>query len=97
MALIGPEELTEQIIGGAIEVHRALGPGLLESAYRCCLMQELKLRGYAVQVEVDVPISTPSSKTGSVVSNANLSPSPSSPWLRASVVKILFLQGINAI
>lgn len=38
------EELTEQIIGAAIEVHKALGPGLLESAYETCLCHELSLR-----------------------------------------------------
>ena len=37
-------ELTEQIIGAAIEVHRSLGPGLLESAYQECLCRELSLR-----------------------------------------------------
>ena len=37
-------EITEAIIGGAIEVHRALGPGLLESAYEECLARELDLR-----------------------------------------------------
>ena len=56
MALIGHEATTEQIIGGAIEVHRALGPGLLESAYRRCLMQELRLREVAVEAEVPVPL-----------------------------------------
>jgi len=50
------EELTEQIIGAAIEVHRALGPGLLESAYKICLMQELTLRGLSFQSEVALPI-----------------------------------------
>ncbi len=39
------EELTEQIIGAAIEVHKALGPGLLESVYEECLCHELHLRG----------------------------------------------------
>ncbi|MCE9557242.1 MAG: GxxExxY protein [Planctomycetes bacterium] len=38
------EELTENIIGAAIEVHKALGPGLLESAYEACLCHELSLR-----------------------------------------------------
>jgi GxxExxY protein len=47
-------ELTEQIIGGAIEVHRHLGPGLLESAYRTCLVHELRLRD--LQVTTEVPI-----------------------------------------
>ena len=39
------DPLTGQIIGAAIEVHRALGPGLLESAYEACLSYELRLRG----------------------------------------------------
>jgi GxxExxY protein len=38
-------QITETIIGAAIEVHRALGPGLLESAYEECLCRELELRG----------------------------------------------------
>src|SRR5262249_33056591 len=38
------DELTEKIIGGAIEVHQALGPGLLESVYEECLAVELELR-----------------------------------------------------
>jgi len=38
-------EMTEAIIGGAIEVHKALGPGLLESVYEECLAVELQLRG----------------------------------------------------
>ena len=48
------EELTEQIIGAAIEVHRHLGPGLLESAYRACLVHELRLRD--LQVSTEIPI-----------------------------------------
>lgn len=50
------EQLTEQIIGAAIEVHRHLGPGLLESAYRKCMVRELELRGLEVQAEVPLPI-----------------------------------------
>lgn len=38
------DQLSKQIIGAAIEVHRALGPGLLESAYEACLSHELSLR-----------------------------------------------------
>jgi hypothetical protein len=38
------EQLTEQVIGAAIEVHRELGPGLMESAYEECLCHELHLR-----------------------------------------------------
>ena len=40
------EQLTEQIIGAAMEVHRELGPGLLESAYEECVCHELHLRGF---------------------------------------------------
>lgn len=39
------DDLTATIIGAAIKVHRALGPGLLESAYRACLMYELEKHG----------------------------------------------------
>ena len=48
--------LTEKVIGCAIEVHRALGPGLLESAYQHCLVHELRLGGIAFQAEVAVPV-----------------------------------------
>ncbi len=41
--------LTQGIIGAAIEVHRALGPGLMESAYEACLAFELQQRGMAVE------------------------------------------------
>lgn len=39
------DPLTREIIGAAIEVHKALGPGLLESAYESCLARELEIRG----------------------------------------------------
>jgi len=48
--------LTREIIGAAIEVHRHLGPGLLESAYRKCLMQELLLRGIPFKSELPLPL-----------------------------------------
>ena len=48
--------LTELVIGAAIEVHKTLGPGLLESAYSACLVHELQLRGLSVQVNVALPI-----------------------------------------
>jgi GxxExxY protein len=41
------DPFTEQVIGAAIEVHRILGPGLLESVYEKCLCHELRLRGMA--------------------------------------------------
>jgi len=49
-------ELTATIIGAAIEVHRVLGPGLLESAYNECLQHELELRGVRYEVEVPVTV-----------------------------------------
>lgn len=49
-------EVTEQIIGGAIEVHRALGPGLLESAYEECLCHELTLRGLPFERQRPLPV-----------------------------------------
>jgi GxxExxY protein len=49
-------ELTEQIIGAAIEVHREKGPGLLESGYESCLARELELRGVRCLRQVEVPL-----------------------------------------
>jgi GxxExxY protein len=43
------EDLTEQVIGAAVEVHRALGPGLLESSYEECLCNEFYLRGISFE------------------------------------------------
>ncbi|HHS98495.1 MAG TPA: GxxExxY protein [Chloroflexi bacterium] len=48
--------LTGEIIGAAIEVHRALGPGLLESAYEECLCHELALRGIVFRRQVPLPL-----------------------------------------
>src|SRR5438552_11213607 len=48
-------QLTDSVIGSAIEVHRALGPGLLESTYEMCLCRELSIRG--IRFERQVPIS----------------------------------------
>jgi GxxExxY protein len=50
------QDLTKEIIGAAIEVHRELGPGLLESAYEICLCYELKLRGIEVECQVPLPV-----------------------------------------
>ncbi len=49
-------ELSGGVIGAAIEVHRRLGPGLLESAYRKCLAYELRKRGFTVEEERPVPV-----------------------------------------
>jgi GxxExxY protein len=51
------EHITSRIIGGAMKVHSALGPGLLESAYRACLIQELSTQGLNLQCEVPLSIS----------------------------------------
>lgn len=50
------EDLTHEVIGSAIEVHRLLGPGLLESAYRACLARELTLRGLETRSELSLAI-----------------------------------------
>jgi GxxExxY protein len=47
---------THDILGAAIEVHRRLGPGLLESAYETCLGRELALRGIRFQRQIPLPI-----------------------------------------
>jgi GxxExxY protein len=49
-------KITEGVIGAAIAVHRALGPGLLESAYQECLCQELRLRGVLFERQVPIPL-----------------------------------------
>ena len=49
-------EFTQAIIGAAIEVHRRLDPGLLESAYRVCLAYELRKRGFDVVEELPNPV-----------------------------------------
>ena len=49
-------EISEQIIGAAIAVHRAIGPGLLESAYEACLVYELNKRGLQVERQKPLPL-----------------------------------------
>jgi GxxExxY protein len=49
-------EISKKIIGCAIDVHKHLGPGLLESAYQECLYYELILSGLTVQKEVPMPV-----------------------------------------
>ena len=50
------DELTRLIIGAAIEVHRELGPGLLESVYQACLVMELEELGLDVETEIPMPV-----------------------------------------
>ena len=58
------ESLTEAIIGAAIEVHRQLGPGLLESVYEECMCEELRLRELPFECQVELPIVYKGRETG---------------------------------
>ena len=49
-------DTTRRIVHSAVEVHRRLGPGLLESAYKACLVKELERSGLHVRCEVPIPI-----------------------------------------
>jgi GxxExxY protein len=49
-------EITHEIIGAAMEVHKRLGPGLLESAYEECLSHELRLRNLKVEQQIGIPV-----------------------------------------
>ena len=51
-----PNDITKAIIGAAIDVHRELGPGLLESAYEACLLHELTRRGLKAQRQEPLPV-----------------------------------------
>jgi GxxExxY protein len=57
-------KLTELVIGCAIEVHRALGPGLLESAYEICLCRELSLRNVPFECQKPLPLTYKGAKLG---------------------------------
>ena len=48
--------ITERVIGAGIRIHRALGPGLLESAYLACLLHELRGAGLSVRTQFPVPV-----------------------------------------
>lgn len=50
------DELTDKIIGAGVEVHRVLGPGLLESAYQACMVYELRQRGLHVVRQKTLPV-----------------------------------------
>jgi len=50
------EVVAAMIVDGCVSVHRALGPGLLESTYQACLAHELRRRGLGVDVEVPLPV-----------------------------------------
>ncbi len=50
------ERIAENVVDALVKVHRALGPGLLESTYQACLAYELRSRGFEVRCEVTLPI-----------------------------------------
>src|SRR5687767_6130851 len=56
MAMLLEEELTDKIIASAMEVHREMGPGLLESAYGKCLAREFDIRGISYRSQVPLPV-----------------------------------------
>ena len=57
LAVLGPvNQITSRIIAAAIEVHRTLGPGLLESVYHACLLYELRLAGLKAESEKRIPV-----------------------------------------
>jgi GxxExxY protein len=56
LAKLAWSDRTEKIIGAAIEVHRHLGPGLLESVYEHCLCRELDMRAIPFERQVEVPV-----------------------------------------
>jgi GxxExxY protein len=57
-------DLSRQVIGAAIEVHRELGAGLIESAYEFCLKAELERRGLKAETQVDLPLFYKGEPTG---------------------------------
>jgi len=52
----GLEKVAAETVDAAYKVHKALGPGLLESVYEACLLHELRRRGIKVQTQVELPI-----------------------------------------
>lgn len=50
------DKITEEIIGAAIDIHKYLGPGLLESVYEVCLVEELEQRGLNVKRQANLPL-----------------------------------------
>ena len=53
---LSAHEISHEIIKAALKVHSALGPGLLENAYKICLAHELRKAGFEVKVELELPV-----------------------------------------
>ena len=58
------QQLSNQIIGAAMEVHKVLGPGLLESVYEDCMMKELEAMGLNVKSQIELPLCYKGQPTG---------------------------------
>ncbi len=58
------ERIGKEVVDSAIQIHKALGPGLLESAYEACMVHELVSRGIHVSRQVPMPIHYRGSETG---------------------------------
>ncbi len=56
MNSITENQIGNMVVDAAIQVHRTLGPGLLESAYEVCLTHELRSRGASIQTQAELPI-----------------------------------------
>ena len=67
------EEVARHIVDSAVAIHTALGPGLLESVYRRCLMYELGLRGLDVHAEYPIPICYKEESASSLTGRARAS------------------------
>jgi GxxExxY protein len=98
-------KLSSKIIGAAIEVHKALGPGLLESAYEECLCYELSLQGLSVERQKPLPVKYKGKKLDcgyrldTVVENAIILELKScekiEPIHKAQLLTYLKLSGLN--
>ena len=64
--IAGHEDLTDGIIGCGIRVHETLGPGLLESVYRACMIIELQASGYQVDASRRIPVQYRGQNVGAV-------------------------------
>ena len=60
-------DIAYQIVGCAIEVHRHLGPGLLESVYKPCMIEEIRSRGMIVASEIHIPVSYKGKDLGGIL------------------------------
>ena len=91
------EQIAEVVVDAMLKEHRALGPGLLESAYQACLAHEPRCRGIEVACEVALPVGTARSKLRSVIASTCLWPSASSSRIMSRSVVLLRALGAVAV